>query len=307
MFSSLFPLVVLVVLGYLTMRKGRVNQGTISDLSNITFSCLFPLFLFINIAEAKLSGALSYTVFLTFYGAVIITFFITYFVSPRVFKKENEASAVHALGSTYSNTVIVGLPILISLISPNVTALVFLIISFHSAMLFAAASFLTSITTNKAFEVKLFFIELCKNPLLVGIYTGLLVNLTGVELPEFISKTLHLMTTPALTLALFILGANLYQYRIVGSVGQIVFASCVKLLLLPLSTLLIADGVFQLSSDIILILVVLTACPTGVNAYIVACQQNQGQSVVAGTVVMSTLLSVITIPAWLLILEYGVF
>lgn len=307
MFASLFPLVVLVVLGYLAIRSGRVSQSTISELSKITFSWLFPLFLFINIAQANLSGALSYSVFLTFYGAVFITFLFTYLVSPRVFKKVNASRAVFALGSTYSNTVIVGLPILISLISPNVTALVFLIISFHSAMLFAATSFFTSVSNNKTFDVKSFLLELCKNPLLVGIYAGLLMNLTGIELPNFISSSLHLMTKPALTLALFILGANLYQYRLVGNYGQIAIASMIKLILLPLFTLFLAHEMFQLSQDVVLILVVLTACPTGVNAYIVACQQNQGQSVVAGTVVMSTLLSVITIPAWLLILEYGVF
>ncbi|MFY8350797.1 AEC family transporter [Pseudoalteromonas sp. SSM20] len=307
MFASLFPLVVLVLLGYLAIRTGRVSQSTISELSKITFSWLFPLFLFINIAQANLSGVLSYSVFLTFYGAVFITFLFTYLVSPRVFKKVNESRAVFALGSTYSNTVIVGLPILISLISPNVTALVFLIISFHSAMLFAATSFFTSVTTNKTFDVKSFLLELCKNPLLVGIYAGLLMNLTGMDFPEFISSSLHLMTKPALTLALFILGANLYQYRLAGSYGQIATASIIKLILLPLFTLLLAHEVFQLSQNLVLTLVVLTACPTGVNAYIVACQQNHGQSVVAGTVVMSTLLSVITIPAWLLILEYGVF
>ncbi|MDE3274074.1 AEC family transporter [Pseudoalteromonas sp. G4] len=307
MFASLFPLVVLVLLGYLAIRTGRVSQSTISEISKITFSWLFPLFLFINIAQANLSGVLSYSVFLTFYGAVFMTFLFTYLVSPRVFKKVNESRAVFALGSTYSNTVIVGLPILISLISPNVTALVFLIISFHSAMLFAATSFFTSVTTNKAFDVKSFLLELCKNPLLVGIYAGLLMNLTGIDFPEFISSSLHLLTKPALTLALFILGANLYQYRLAGSYGQIATASLIKLILLPLFTLLLAHEVFQLSQNLVLTLVVLTACPTGVNAYIVACQQNYGQSVVAGTVVMSTLLSVITIPAWLLILEYGVF
>ncbi|AIY67653.1 AEC family transporter [Pseudoalteromonas piratica] len=307
MFSSLFPLVALVFLGYLAIRKGGVSQSTIAELSKVTFSWLFPLFLFINIAEADLSGLLSYSVFLAFYGAVLFTFLMTCWLSPSLLKTHKESGAVFALGSTYSNTIIVGLPILISVLSPSVTAQVFLIISFHSAMLFAATSIFASVGSNNTFDFKSFLVGLLKNPLLIGIYSGLIINFMGIAFAEFISNTLHLITKPALTLALFILGANLYQYRLSGSYGHIISASVIKLLLLPLITLLLAHGVFRLNSDIVMILVVLTACPTGVNAYIVACQQNQGQSVVAGSVVMSTLLSALTIPAWLLLLEYGVF
>ncbi len=46
----------------------------------------------------------------------------------------------------------------------------------------------------------------------------------------------------------------------------------------------------------------LSACPTGVNAYLVAATHQQHQETVAGTIVVSTLISIITIPLWLTII-----
>ena len=46
-------------------------------------------------------------------------------------------------------------------------------------------------------------------------------------------------------------------------------------------------------------LVILSASPTGVNAYLVAKQQAKHQETIAGTVVTTTLLSIITLPLWL--------
>ncbi|WP_157813535.1 AEC family transporter [Pseudoalteromonas spongiae] len=307
MFSSLFPLVIVALLGYFALRSHYVSAQTIGDLSKITFSLLFPLFLFINIAQADLSGIVSYSVFLTFYAVVTSTFIITTLLAPRLFKMQSAGGAVFALGSTYSNTIIVGLPVLISVLSPSVAALVFLIISFHSAVLFGATSIFSSFATGNSFQLTRFCKGLLKNPLLIGIYSGLMVNMLGIDVPGFIASTLHLITQGALALALFILGANLYQYRLAGNYQQIISATIIKLIVLPLAVLLVARLGFQLSDEITLILVVLTACPTGVNAYIVACQQNSGQSLVAGTVVLSTLLSVVTIPLWIYILQTHLF
>jgi len=69
--------------------------------------------------------------------------------------------------------------------------------------------------------------------------------------------------------------------------------------LLPSLVLLTSKYIFNLESLVVTVLVILSACPTGVNAYLIATNHQQHQQTIAGTVVLSTLVSVITIPLWL--------
>ncbi|MFT7567578.1 MAG: malonate transporter, partial [Pseudoalteromonas distincta] len=50
------------------------------------------------------------------------------------------------------------------------------------------------------------------------------------------------------------------------------------------------------------VLVLLSASPVGVNAYLIACQLKQHQATLAGTVVLSTILCMLSFSFWLAIL-----
>jgi hypothetical protein len=299
MFLSLAPLVVIVALGYLAMTLKYVSANTVSEISKITFNLLFPFYLFINIAQSDLSSSLSYSVFLNFYGAVFIVFLASFLLLLKFKKSSYKSASVFALGSTYSNTVIIGIPVLLRVVSQEAAALVFVIISFHSAMLFALTGILAGLSSANRFDYIGFIKNLISNPLLIGIFSGLVWSFFKLPLPQIIISSLELITAPALTIALFILGANLKQYKLSGHYDQVILATLIKLIVLPLTVWLLATQVFSFSPLIVTVLVILTACPTGVNAYIVACQQNTSQHMMAGTVVLSTLCSALTIPFWL--------
>ena len=208
-------------------------------------------------------------------------------------------SALFALGASYSNTVIIGLPILLLALGEQVISTVFLIVTFHSALLFFLTSAILARASCQRFNWSTFWQENLKNPLIASILSGALVNILAIELPQALNDTLILLGKPAITLALFILGASLSFYSITGKFTQLYLASFAKLLLLPIAVWCTATYLFNLAALTTTILVILSACPTGVNAYLVAKAQKQQQEVVAGTVVMTTLLSIITLPLWL--------
>lgn len=300
--DSLVPLITLVALGFLSQKKQWVINSTITDISKITFSYLFPIFLFSNIARVPLNDVLSVAVFTSFYGAVLLTYLLSFIVC-LLTQSKHVSPGVFALNSTYSNTIIIGLPFLINLYSSEVAAFVFMIISVHSAILFGLTGALHSMKSSGSFNGVQFLKNLIKNPLLIGIFLGFAVNLLTLPLPNTFYKTCELITSPALALALFILGANLYQYRISGNYKVIILASLIKLIILPLITLVLSRYVFALDTMLVTILVVLTACPIGVNAYIIACQQKSGEKIVASSVVLTTLLSALTLPSWVYIIS----
>jgi len=298
--SVISPLVLVAFIGFIAAKSQWMSKEQINTLSRFTFSLAIPAFLFFKMATAQFSDQINGSLFAAFYLPVLISYTIAYLFNHAILagdQKHRAASAVFALGSSYSNTVIVGLPVLLMVFGEQVIAIIFLVISFHSAMLFGLTSALAS--ASGGFNWQSFIRQTLSNPLILSISTGLAFNLLAIPIPEFLSETLVLMGKPAITLALFILGASLSYYKIRQTLGHTLAASLCKLVLLPALVYMCAAGIFMLQPVTVTVLVILSACSTGVNAYLIALQQQQHQETVASTVVVSTLVSVVTIPLWL--------
>jgi malonate transporter len=305
--SIIMPLILVALLGFFCAKSQWLNRRQIDALSKFTFYLSIPAFLFYQMAQANFSEQISLTLFASFYLPVLCCYGIAclshYFFIERKNPSSASGSAIFSLGASYSNTVIIGLPILLTLFGEQVLGIIFLIITFHSALLFTLTSAIASFSANgrKSFNGKEIIQQNLKNPLVVSISTGLVVNLLGIELPSVLANSLMLLGKPAIALALFILGASLAYYQVRDKLFSIGIASFSKLVLLPALVLLTSQVLFQLSPLSVTVLVILSACPTGVNAYLIAKAHQQEQQTVAGTVVVTTLLSMITIPLWLLL------
>lgn len=312
------PLVIVGFLGYFCTKTRWLNREQLNTLSKFTFTISIPAFLFYQMAKADFSSQVNPQLFAAFYLPVLtcylITWLINYFYANKINHnskqsdhKNSAASAVFALGASYSNTIIVGLPVLLAAIGEQVIGIVFLIVTFHSAMLFAITAALAASNSNKEankannkYHYWFGFIKhTLNNPLIISILSGLIFNLLNIPIPAILQESLTLIGKPAITLALFILGGSLAFYQVRKELVYISIASITKLLLLPTLVFLTTSIIFDLQPLIVTVLVILSACPTGVNAYLIATTHQQHQQTVAGTVVVSTLLSMITIPLWL--------
>jgi predicted permease len=301
------PLILVALLGFVCAKSQWLNRAQIDAISKFTFYLSIPAFLFYQMAQANFSEQISLELFAAFYLPVLCCYCLAwlshYFLIERKKTSSMTSSAVFSLGSSYSNTVIIGLPILLTLFGEKVIGIIFLIITFHSALLFTLTSAISSFSAKgrNSFNSKEIIKQNLKNPLVVSISAGLVVNLIGIELPTILADSLQLMGKPAITLALFILGASLAYYHVRDKLFSITIASFIKLALLPALVLITSQSIFQLPALSVTVLVILSACPTGVNAYLIAKAHQQEQQTVAGTVVVTTLLSMLTIPLWLIL------
>ncbi len=334
--NIIFPLILVALLGLFCAKSQWLSRSQIDALSKVTFYITIPAFLFHQMAQADFSQQVSMGLFAAFYLPVLACYGLMWLTNQFISANKNKntfenitkksiskesttkednqhdkltareqhsASALFALGASYSNTVIIGLPILLLAMGDKVISTVFLIVTFHSALLFLLTSSINARAAGQTFKWQKFFATNLKNPLILSILLGGVFNLLSsyfvFTLPTAINETLALLGKPAITLALFVLGASLASYSISGKLTYLYIASVAKLIILPILVLLAAQYIFNLSEFSTTVLVILSACPTGVNAYLVAKAQGQQQEVVAGTVVMTTLASAITLPLWL--------
>lgn len=313
-FSIILPLIVVASLGFICAKSRWLSKDQINAISKFTFSISIPAFLFYQMSKADFSEQVSPQLFASFYLPVLscylIAWLVNYFfyrhkqsVNNNTPQQKSAASAVFALGTSYSNTIIVGLPVLVAALGEQVIGIIFLIVTFHGAILFSLTSAIAARASAKngadKFSLYMFIKQTGKNPLIVSILSGLLINLLGINLPDFLQESLSLLSKPAISLALFILGASLAFYKVSQELTFISIACVGKLILLPCLVLFAAKYLFNLEPLVVTVLVISSACPTGVNAYLIAATHQQHQQTVAGTVVLSTLASIVTIPLWL--------
>ncbi|MCK8046655.1 AEC family transporter [Shewanella sp. 1CM18E] len=300
--SIIFPLLFMASLGYFLTAKGPFNKAQISGISLFTFYLSIPAFLFLNMYKADLAKSFVVDHFLAFYLPVLMIFAVgSVLYSCLKSGGLPASSAVYGLSCSYSNTILVGLPLIVGALGEQVMGNVFAIITFHSAMLFSL-TFLISARQSSRTELKLFIKGIIFNPIVLSISAGLLLNLLDVPLEKNLFNGLTLLSQPALACALFVLGANLSFYKVAKDWQLALTATLIKLLLLPMCVYLTGHYLFDLPAVELTILVLLSASPLGVNAYLIAMQVKALESAVASTVVLSTVLSVITMSIWLAVL-----
>ncbi|GGP43802.1 membrane protein [Shewanella algicola] len=301
--NIILPIMFIVALGYGLTRAGFFNKEHIAGLSKFTFYVSIPAFLFTNMLAAPFSQSIDPSSLLAFYLPVLFVFAVGYQIN-RYFgaktQQRSDACAVFALGCSYSNTVIVGLPVITAALGKAMIGSIFMIITFHSAFLFALTFILAARSQQHGFSWRNFTSSMVLNPVVLSISLGIIANGLNIELGEQLDEGLALLAKPALACALFVLGANLSFYRVGDNWRFALLASCLKILLLPALVYVMANWVFEFSKQNTIMLVLLSASPLGVNAYLIATEIKQYQSTLGSTVVLSTLLSVLSYSLWLM-------
>jgi malonate transporter len=298
-FILISPLIIVGLLGFILAKSNWFNKSQVDTLSKFTFNIAIPAFLFQQLANADMS-TINLNIYSAFYLPLLLVYGLAWTINyyfHQHLKGDLPASAVYAFGASYSNNVIVGMPIALMVLGEQVLPTIFLVVSLHSALLIGITSVLA--VNIKQFNWWIFLKQTFYNPLLIAITGGFVINLMTIKLPIIVNNSLLLLGKPAITLALFLLGASLAFYKIRNEVKFIVTASLIKLVLLPTLILLTSHFIFQFSSLTTMTLVILSASPTGVNAYLIAKQHAKHQETIAGIVVITTLISIVSVPLWI--------
>lgn len=136
--------------------------------------------------------------------------------------------------------------------------------------------------------------KVLKEPMVAGTLLGALFLWQGWETPELVTNAMELIGQMAIPLMLITLGVAIARLKVVA-MGRAVALSVFKATLCAGAAWLVADW-FALSDVAKAVLIVQVATPVAVTSYMIAEKYEADSETVAGLVVASTLLSVITLP-----------
>lgn len=294
----IFPIFAMALVGYITAYRNWLSPRDIEGVSRFVFTIAIPVLLFQSLATMELPPTFNWQFLLSYYLVVVFIYGLGVWVSKRWFKWSAQEQGAFGLGAAYSNTILVGLPIISTGLGQAALLPLFMLVSIHSAVLFFMFLLLMERGNGAGRSARQIaaqsFNSLIHNPIIIGLILGAAFNLLNIPLPSLVDDTLGVLGKASLPCALFVLGASLNAYKITGHVTEAWTIVGLKLALQPLLVWVLAFVVFRLEPLWGAVAVMTAGMPVGINAYILAQQYRVGMATLSTAILLSTLLAVVT-------------
>jgi len=297
------PIFGIMALGAVAVKLRVLNQGGVHGLVLFVFNFAIPILLFRSLAVMELPEDIRWSFLLSFYVGSFAVFGAGMVAGKVLFRRVLADQAIFGMGAGFSNTVLMGIPILFTAFGPDATLPTLLIIAFHGPLLMSltVAIILTGRGGGVSLGrmVRIIGMDLVRNPIIMGLLLGVAVNLGGLDLPGPLDTMAEMVGASAVPCALFALGASLAGYPLIGDVHPALVLSFLKVVVHPVLVWILAVPVLGLEGIWVPVTVIMAAMPSGINVYLFGARYDVAPGVAARTVLLSTVASLVTIPVLL--------
>ncbi len=302
----ILPVFGLVILGFGAAKAKWFDEGAIRGLSLFVFNFAIPIMLFRTLARVELPETIEWGFLLSYYLGALTVFALGMASAGLLFGRPLEAQGAAGLSAAYSNTVLLGIPLILTAFGDAAALPLFLLVAFHSLLLFPTATAVIEAGRGRGAGLRRLPLVtatgMAKNPIMVGLALGLAFNLLGLGIPGPIDTIAETLGQAALPCATFAMGASLAQYRIAGSMTESAVLIALKIFVHPLLVWLLATYLFDVEPLWATVAVVMAALPSGVNAYLFAERYGTGIAQAATAVLVSTGITIGTLSLLLAVL-----
>jgi malonate transporter len=299
------PIFGIMLVGFLASRWQVIDERGVRGLVLFVFNFAIPMLLFRSLARIELPSDIAWGFLASFYAASFSTYALGLAVARWTFRRSLDEQAIFGMGASFSNTVLLGIPVVLTAFGPEAALPLFLIIAFHSATLMPLTVGLIQWAREDGVslrsQVGAVSGQVFRNPIVMGLLLGFLVNRIGVTLPAPVDRFAELLGGAAVPCALFAMGASLAGYPLAGDMRPALVLTGLKLLAHPLLVWVFAVPILGVEGLPVAVAVVLGGMPSGVNVYLFGARYRAAPDVAARTVLLSSLCAVGTISALLIL------
>lgn len=281
-----------IAVGYLVGRLGILGPHAEFVLGRFAFFVLSPALLFTVLAEADARQLFSALLPVSAIASLscMAVFALTALV---IWRRRVPETVIGSLASGYANANNIGLPIAAYVLGDPAFAAP--IILLQLVILTPIALTILDVTTSGTLSVGRVLSQPIRNPLIIGSALGLVLSVTGVELPEAVMEPFHLIGAAAVPTVLLLFGMSLHGRRILepGSGRRdILLAVSLKIVAMPTIAWAVGAFVLGLTGLPLFAVVVLAALPTAQNVFNYAVRFERAVPVARDAVLITTVLSV---------------
>ena len=298
-FDITLPVFGIGILGYLAARMGWFSEQAAQGLARFVFDWAVPFLLVRAFVYADLPDTFPWQLLLSFYLPAYGVYALGVLVARVWFGRDLMGQIITGFGCSFGNSVLLGLPLTLLAFGDAGMVPLFILFSVHGLSYFTVTTVFLEIGRNQNAALtempRKVLQSLISNPIVLGLATGVSLNLLGWGLPPVLDKITAYMQQAVTPCALFSLGASLTKYGVVGQLRQSLFVVFMKNILLPALVWGFSVYVFELEPLWAMVATLLAAQATGVNVYLFAQRYDAAKALATTSVFLSTAISLISV------------
>ena len=303
--SVILPVIAIIALGFFLVRMTLFTPDQNTALNKFVFMIAAPALLFRNVAITEFPETTPWGLWLSYYLVMFGCMAVSIGLARLLLRRRSVADCVViGFGSSFSNTVMLGIPIILTAFGEAAALPLFLVLAFHGLLIFSTGILLMELSTSSSRSLRGAISALpqalSNQTVLIALLAGVVWNMSGLNLPGPADKFLHILGQAAIPLALVAIGGTLATVSVRRSIGVAAYMSVFKLAVQPAATFVVASLVFDLSPLWVATITLLSAMPTGVLTSVLAEQYRSAPGAASSSIMVSSIAGIATLSFWLI-------
>lgn len=317
--NATLPIFLLMVLGYFFNKVGIIDEKAATWMNKFVFKIALPVLLFEDLAEQDFAGTWNGKFVLFCLVATLVSIFVITLLSRLFIKNKGERgefiqgcyrSSAALLGIAFihniygeGSTGMAPLMIIGSVPLYNIFAVIILMLTApKSVVLGRYASEEDSSLSVKKELIRKTILGILKNPILIGIFCGLIWSLLKLPMPKIMGTMVKDIGALATPMGLMSMGATFEFAKAAKKIKPTIAASFIKLFALVGIFMPIAVAVGFRNEQIIAILVMLGSATT-VSSFVMSKNMGHDGTLSSSIIMMTTFGCSFSLTFWLFILK----
>jgi malonate transporter and related proteins len=297
----ILPVFAVILTGWFVGYTGYLSRSLSDALIHFAYNIAMPALLIVTIAQEPAHSLLNWRFLLAFGGGSLLCFLLVFGIM-SIQSQTLASRTMYGMTASMTNTGFVALPVLQAIYGPHAVLPAAIATVFVAVVMFPIAVILLELgrrDANGSHTPPMVTVKhVVLNPMVISTLIGMLLSILGLRMPAPIAAYFGILADALTPCALFAIGLGLSLDGLRANIAPASLLSAVKLIIMPiivygLSVSLGLDPLYTIAA------VICAAVPTAKTVYILAGEYRCEEMMVASSVSMTTLLSVISLVVWL--------
>jgi malonate transporter and related proteins len=306
--ALLLPFFGLILIGYLAARITRQPAEALGWMNTFIIYAALPALFFKLVSRTPIEDLARIDFIATDIAATYLVYAALFLIA-WLRRNSFGDSTIQAFAGAYGNIGYMGPGLALLAFGEAAAVPVALIVCFENAMHFIVAPAMMAVAggdkrppAQVGFEVVR---KVALHPFILSTALGFLVAASGLEPPIAFQRLVDYLAQAAAPCALFAMGVTLALRPLKRVPVEIGYLSLVKLVLLPATVYVVLSAAGDFDPVWVYSAVLLAGLPTATNVFVISQQYGVWQERASATVLITTALSVLTLPVLLYLITSG--
>ena len=294
------PVFGVILLGYALGKLRLVNDKAMYFLSAVVFKALLPLMLFEKMLKVGFPADVDWSYLAVYFGAGTVMFVCGACYARFGFGLAPDSQGIFGFASSYSNTWLIGLPLVLSAYGEAATVPLFMLLGVNALIMLPGLTVVLESCTGNLTTVGgaawRSFRGACSNPIVIGLTAGFIGGALELRLPPPLDVAGEWVGHITIPCALLVMGLTISRFRAAAYLREAAGLGLFKIIGHPLLTWVVGKYVLQLEPLWLAIAVIVAAAPPGINVFLFSHYYRVSTPAIITTVVTATLCSMLTLP-----------